>query len=337
VKHSQWVVLNKPHAKRFVKIWEANLRQHKQARDARWLINLPSGQGVQRRHFNGAVGSHGGVCTDEEAVFASLFGAVPEIGDIKVASRRFHQLGKVELAGHVPQQGRCLTYVAWETTPGSLAGFIHADEDSDIPAARDKKDYSHPLEMQKLSKRSLSAIRAHPSLFIRKISLDVDLLQYNSVVLSENDTDFSGHNVPVPGHVRWKVPGATQGDLCLDVEDESWALNWSTCSPGSIMSRFWVSEMGTSTIQFGYYLDKCLATSSQNARTGSDITLVDCNDADPIQKNFVIPDSNMREIRWAARPTDCLDASERGLQLSRCSEAAHIQLPRISYSAHEIF
>jgi|EP00927_Polykrikos_kofoidii_P082270 hypothetical protein len=344
VKHSQWVVLNKPHAKRFIKFWAPNSEQHDRARQSRWLINTPLGHAVPRETFTGAVGTPGAHCTDEEAVFAALFGAIEEV-DGSELSREYNRFGRVQLGERLPRQavmGRCHTYVAWDINPGSLAGFIHKDEGSDIPAARDLNDFSHPLEFKKLSNRSLAAVRVHPSLFIRKISDDADLSSYASIVLGEHVKSFSGYNVRIPGHIRLKSVSAEEADRCLGVEaeNETLVLRWSECNPGSPSSRFWAPESGVGLIRFGHFFDRCLAAQSSDAPTGSWIVLIECDKAERNQTRFIIPSDASSSIGWAARPGDCLDsvASDAGaLRLSKCDEANIVQPPRLSYDLRDLY
>lgn len=342
VKHSQWVVLNKVHAFRFVKYWEPNVWQHEQARNSKWRVNISPQRAVPRELFSAALGTPGAHCTDEEAVFATLFGAVEEV-DWGETSRTYNRLGRVELAGHIPHQvglGKCHTYVAWETKPGSLAGFIHSDEDSEIPSARDANDFSHPLEFQRLSSRALAAIRAHPALFIRKISDGADLSKYASVVFSDEESDFTGYNVPVVGQIRVKASKSDEKDRCLAVEEKSLRLIWDQCIAGSVSNRFVVPESGAGLIRFGYFGNLCLSAQAPDAASGSWIVLVECADANLKGASFIIPTEPSKKIRWEARPSVCLDSVPTdlsALRLSDCDRAHAILPPRLSYAPDHLF
>jgi hypothetical protein len=342
VKHSQWVVLNKVHAYRFVKIWEPNVQQHEQARNSKWRVNISPQRAVPRELFSSALGTSGAHCTDEEAVFATLFGAVEEV-DWGETSRTYNHLGRVEFTGSIPPQvalGRCHTYVAWETRPGSLAGFIHSDEDSEIPSARDANDFSHPLEFQRLSSRSLAAIRAHPALFIRKISDGADLSKYASVVFSDEESDFTGYNVPVVGQIRLKASKSGERDRCLAVEEKTLRLIWDECIAGSVSNRFVVPESGGGLIRFGFFGNLCLSAQSPDAPTGSWIVLVECAEVISKEASFIIPKDASNKIRWEARPSVCLDsvpAVDGALRLSDCERARFILPPKLSYAPDHLF
>lgn len=187
VKHHQWVTLSRPHAMKIVNEWVPV--------DSRgvWQVPLRGGSwtGKERnlspQHFSRPPSSNW--CTDEWALFATLFGAVePQNGVRSFPGLSGGALRTLGLSSH-STQGKCRTFSFWGVEDGpdfaALANRISADgQHSKISCY--PKCYQHPASFERLSGRSLHALRESPFLFARKFANAVHMQSYYKLVLAGN-------------------------------------------------------------------------------------------------------------------------------------------------------
>jgi len=172
VKHSQWVILNREHAQTLVNEWIPPLKWDTFL--GWWFVPLKGGPWANRLRRVLAyrfIGHPGGewACTDEQAVFAKVFGALVPNSE---GEQSFPKLGKIAHTG--PQtknaQGRCRTFVVFRDTEslGNLTHKILRAMQKD-PARKTHIDGpSHPMALEHLGTPSLQALRESPFLFARK-------------------------------------------------------------------------------------------------------------------------------------------------------------------------
>eukprot|EP00927_Polykrikos_kofoidii_P038602 TRINITY_DN3300_c0_g1_i1.p1 TRINITY_DN3300_c0_g1~~TRINITY_DN3300_c0_g1_i1.p1 ORF type:complete len:713 (-),score=72.84 TRINITY_DN3300_c0_g1_i1:423-2561(-) len=348
-KHSQWTVLNKNHAQIFANGWlpQVPVRGFAQALNTTedpifWNVSLPSINGkaptlVPRRWFSGKVGSSGGICTDEEAMFTTIFGAL-EVDERHRTTMTVDGLGLVAYDKMMPLQGKCHTLVAWNMPPSSVAAYVHDDPNSTMIPSVDGD--SHPFEFRELSNRSLAAVRAHASLFMRKLSEDADLKHWADIVFLDSVHQSRPFReaplVPVYGQIRAHKFTKDSTAYCLDVDHASGdarRLLWSECSYGSQTSRFIFDEGVAGLLRWGGYPleDRCLEVEHGYPTAGAAIILGSCGDDQGAYDKifFVSRSSQETEIRWALYPDMCLEVGgEDGeypqdsdaLKLASCNE-----------------
>jgi len=177
VKHSQWAVLNRQHAQTLVDEWVPPLKWDTFL--GWWFVPLKGGpwtSRVRRVLAYRFIGHPGGewACTDEQAVFARVFGAL--IPNSK-GETNFEGLGKIAHTGprSLNAQGRCRTFVVFRDTQslGNLTHQILSAMQRD-PARRTHIDgSSHPMVLEHLGPPSLTALHDSPFLFARKFVTDV--------------------------------------------------------------------------------------------------------------------------------------------------------------------
>lgn len=182
LKHHQWVVLSRAHAEMIVRDWvPVNARSE-------WKVWLKSGtwQGESRNVMpqNFYYPAAANTCTDEWAFMATVFGALEPMS----GARYLPGFG----GGHidmntVASQGRCRTWSYWDnnwdaaaTTLGSqIANDFYGSKMSCYP-----KCHARPASLERLSARSLRALRNSPFLFARKFSSAAWMPHYYKIVLS---------------------------------------------------------------------------------------------------------------------------------------------------------
>eukprot|EP00927_Polykrikos_kofoidii_P058662 TRINITY_DN5331_c0_g1_i2.p1 TRINITY_DN5331_c0_g1~~TRINITY_DN5331_c0_g1_i2.p1 ORF type:complete len:683 (-),score=105.68 TRINITY_DN5331_c0_g1_i2:133-2181(-) len=360
VKHSQWVVLNRHHAEEFAKRWlpEVHVSALVHGQDASediisWNVSLPSiGEAapmvVPRRWFSRQVGSPGGTCTDEEAVFSTVFGALEVVESEGRTDMTIQGFGLVAYDKGMPQQGKCHTYVGWNTAPGSIAAFVHDDPDSTL--IQTVEGDSHPFEFSKLSNNSLAAVRAHASLFIRKISEEAEIKHWADIVFldstQESATFREEPRVPVYGQIRAPALDKDGASYCLDVDhaaSDVRGLRWTNCSRGDQTSRFVFQEGSAGMIRWaGYPMEhRCLEVQDEKPTTGTAVVLGTCGDDGEGNNKmvfFVSRSSEDTEIRWAWYPDMCLELGggddgtdprdSVALRLASCDKKARKNLRR---------
>lgn len=196
VRSSQWSVLNRVHAKRFVAGWVPVLNQDPSAgmlgvNDAGWTIRLSDfpGRGqsrnVSRREFSPAF------CSDSEAIFAMIFG-VFRCDDWPPKKVFFEGLGHVDFrARH--HQGRLRTFFAFEAADSPLLMKLLSDSGTKVSPGRG----SHPATFIKVSEKGMAWLRRSPYLFGRKFAhRSVVGSRYFDLVLSRNSLDEMPVDVP---------------------------------------------------------------------------------------------------------------------------------------------
>lgn len=192
VKHSQWAVLNKEHASKLALKWRApDLTDVLDEWDGPvWNVTIRNhprtgGQtNVPRASFGRARAKKFG-CADEEAIFASLFGAfVPS----NAGEQYFPGVGTLSSNG-METQGRCDTFAAWDPRGNDLISAISGDPESTVGKNRTLKS-GHPLLIRKLGHRSAGLLRSSHYLFARKFSLDVTADEYQRMFFSDDSDDM---------------------------------------------------------------------------------------------------------------------------------------------------
>eukprot|EP00927_Polykrikos_kofoidii_P068383 TRINITY_DN63762_c0_g1_i1.p1 TRINITY_DN63762_c0_g1~~TRINITY_DN63762_c0_g1_i1.p1 ORF type:complete len:490 (-),score=33.70 TRINITY_DN63762_c0_g1_i1:29-1447(-) len=187
VKHSQWFVLNREHAELLVTRW---VPAHPWDTFLGWwnipledrLSRVGTSFGSPTTFLTRSSIAHVGAsrfmrdngqayaCTDEQAIFATIFGTFKPDVD---GSKTLAGLGTITKAEptSLNVQGRCRTFVVFRNTKdlGNLTDPIMdiINEDNSSTTFIDP-DASHPLMLECAGQRTLAALRASPFLFARK-------------------------------------------------------------------------------------------------------------------------------------------------------------------------
>lgn len=189
VKHSQWVVLNREHAEVLRNNWP-QIKSHSSSE--LWtvpLLNSRTGavEGVGRLHANG-------ICTDEWAIFASIFGAIRNPKILNDPQLNPHPL----YPNAVQPQGQCHTFAFWDEDGGmmahdSLVNKLRLDPGSKLSCAAGTQASaynmpdcasSHPVSIDALSPAGARAFRRSPFLFARKFrALAISEPVFRSIIL----------------------------------------------------------------------------------------------------------------------------------------------------------
>lgn len=180
VKHSQWVVLGRSHAEDFVRRWVP-------VDHGNWQVPVKAGNSsILHWKFRGDWQS--GVCTDEWALFATLFGAFAP-GPTAAILQSFGTLS----SNSTEAQGRCRTFVLPDRHRnflGALAEPILAALEGDPQQVRrrghdgDPARGTHPMSFVSAGNTTLNALKASPFLFARKFPADSDIPFFGTVVLA---------------------------------------------------------------------------------------------------------------------------------------------------------
>jgi len=180
VKHHQWAVLNRDHAKVLAAQW-----QTKPWRD--W-VNL--GQKAYSMGYTPAF------CADEVAPFAAIFGArEPPVPTQDQGWRHYDGLGSIN--GNVSSaeaqdfQGRCRTLTAWSDTLNDFSNHNARDVllramAADPASILRPSNRTHPIVFERLGWSSLLALRASPYLFARKVMPGAWLPNFADIVFALN-------------------------------------------------------------------------------------------------------------------------------------------------------
>jgi len=184
VKHQQWVVLNRAHAQRLVDRWP-QVHSQERGRAAEWTTwSIPVMPSLGLQHIRSP--HH---CADEWAIFATIFGAVPNTG---LADATFSGLSGKPLqssgAAAAGGQGTCRTFVHFGGVPGAARDVAQAAVE-DYPATRlscyPHCTSSHPAEFLAISDKGLRALRSSAYLFARKFTRGaVSVEKYRRIVES---------------------------------------------------------------------------------------------------------------------------------------------------------
>eukprot|EP00927_Polykrikos_kofoidii_P014398 TRINITY_DN16301_c0_g1_i1.p1 TRINITY_DN16301_c0_g1~~TRINITY_DN16301_c0_g1_i1.p1 ORF type:complete len:734 (-),score=74.95 TRINITY_DN16301_c0_g1_i1:24-2069(-) len=351
-KHSQWAVLNREHAELFADHWLPELQGHTlfegPMHPITWNVSLPSPNGmpptvVSRELFSGVIGQS--VCSDEEAMFTTIFGAVEVSESNNRTVKQFSGLNEVAYDALMPMQGRCHTSVIWTSVAGSLPGYILDDPGSRLLVT--EAGDSHPFVIASMSNRSLAAVRAHGSLFIRKVSDDADLKYYPDIVFAHS-TDHSlpfrqGFRVPVHGQIRAPVLDSDGDGRCLGVDHASVdgrQLHWTKCSIGDQGSRFIFDEGSAGLIRWGAYFfeHRCLEVKFGQPTLGAAVVLGFCGDSGvgSYDRIFAVSRSSAQtKIRWALYPDLCLEVGD--VSDSRTEESPALRVASCDTEEREEF
>lgn len=188
VKHDQWVVLNREHATIVSQNWP---QIRKRWSHKRWQIPVLGHDGdvVATDEMDDAT-----LCTDEWALFASIYGALTSLHELDDPTRHPRGLDYF-ISG---KQGACRTFAFWDDTVSGAADkklmkqladdWPHTSFDCDsnrnfrgVP----KCGGSHPVEIEKLSNRGAMYLRKSPFLFARKFkAYAVSKEEFTKVILS---------------------------------------------------------------------------------------------------------------------------------------------------------
>lgn len=211
VTHSQWVVLSKDHAAAMVDRWPRIKAGH--SKKWGWAIPVwPGGRRPSRPAANDSIRMPTDVpsCTDEWAVFATIYGLIADDGQQLVANLPNFGSGSLWLAGAKASntfQGGCRTFASWgndQSAPGSAEGKLLQELVQDWPHSKlictglffqnnhlVKESNSlpcndtHPAEFAALSDRGVVALRRSPFLFARKFQrLAMSPQQFRSIIMS---------------------------------------------------------------------------------------------------------------------------------------------------------
>lgn len=186
VKHSQWVSLNRKHAKKSVRQWIRFRTANRGGRRIMKPVRLWAKD----------------TCLEEHWFFMSLFGLVPdafegsiplpEISHVQNSANDFLQVNK----NSTTAQGKCFTMVIWQEPKSGLPKFLQEDEGTDLHIG----NIFHPAMLYKLSAKSLKAMVDSDYSFVRKVNSGIttdescDLLSmFNHLVLGGEPTPCTAH------------------------------------------------------------------------------------------------------------------------------------------------
>lgn len=173
VKHSQWAVLNKWHAKRMVWRWWSV----KRFRARYWSIPVwpdASRSPYTIKDFGKLAQANVPLCSDEWAIFATLYGAVMHRGQAHESLPGFSK-SPLWIAGQYTlkqMQGSCRTFWWHEgvSTDSRFASVAHAVAPFLSCSDNCRAQGSHPAEFWAVSDHTLSVLKGSPFLFARKFS-----------------------------------------------------------------------------------------------------------------------------------------------------------------------
>merc|ERR1719282_289488 len=177
VKHSQWVVLNRKHARQFSQQFSIDHSTHRwnvaiHSKNKKWAgVNVMVDQGPKKDR-----------CTDECAVFGTLFGLfLPGKGGVKVCP--LNKTTACTSTKELMRESRCRTLNVVGQQANNLMDEIRADADSKVGP---KNPHWHEsLEFSRLGTSALRALRASPYLFARRFPFDAELAHYADILLDE--------------------------------------------------------------------------------------------------------------------------------------------------------
>lgn len=182
VKHSQWVVLSRAHAKSMASNWPKIRLGAPASDDAQWNLPVRTSKGADFVYERLADGWQPETCPDEWAPFASIYGAVfvGLIPTTKEAMPGFDPAGMLDLRGisvgsvepdksFQDEQGVCRTFVFFrkQSSNAETARELAADNATRL-SCFPKCTSTHPAEFESLSDKGAAALRRSPFLFARK-------------------------------------------------------------------------------------------------------------------------------------------------------------------------
>jgi len=182
LKHHQWVVLTRDHAKLFVRDWiPVNAK-------SQWRVWLKSGtwqetsRSVLPQNFYYPASAN--TCTDEWAFMATIFGALEPMNGARYLPG--FGGGHIDMDAHTTQ-GRCRTFSYWDNAWDPKATALASQIGNDFYGSRMScypKCHARPATLEKLSHSSLHALRKSPFLFARKFSSSMWMPHFYNIVLS---------------------------------------------------------------------------------------------------------------------------------------------------------
>lgn len=211
VKHSQWSVLSGDHARALTQRW-MRMRNNELPGIApfQWWVPNASGPAAGQNDTFRLLPARNptGLCADEWAPFASIFGTVADRGQDFAAlpglaysanqGQDFAALpglapaGQLDLRGlrqaYTGQriQGICHTFAFWRHMNDGLSVAEELTSDSGTQfSCYPKCESSHPAEIVKLSSKGAATLRQSPFLFARKFGLyAMSKSQFDQIILA---------------------------------------------------------------------------------------------------------------------------------------------------------
>jgi hypothetical protein len=181
VKHSQWVVLNQNHSRIMVSRWPSVSQGLAWSIPVHGLHRMDGASkgdnaiDIRPRSAHKVHTWQAGVCADEWAIFATIYGAIIYEGQQKeddlpgLADAPLRITGDT---GHpwASPQGRCRTFAVWKTTSmwednGKLREQLIEDYPNTV---LQKSQGTHPFVLETVSEEGASMLRQSPYLFARK-------------------------------------------------------------------------------------------------------------------------------------------------------------------------
>lgn len=190
IKHSQWVILSVAHAKSAVRSWP----QVKDASPGNWTISVwpkrvdsESGAPDFGRMPKDALPESKTICTDEWAVFASLFGVVStrelQVDVPGMSSPRLFLDSDKFLT---ETQGICRTFETWGDPLGADGSLVAWQLSPMLSCYPHCERSGHPAHFLAATDRGLSVLRNSSFLFARKIPANlVNVDQFSRIILGE--------------------------------------------------------------------------------------------------------------------------------------------------------
>jgi len=166
VKHDQWVVLSRAHAQLMVQRWPHVRGQTY----AHW--NVPTWPNSHHPDYSlGDFGKlPGGInrCTDEWAIFGTLYGVVLSSRAQEPIPGLNAQALMLEKRHAEKGQGVCRTFVTWGKTAGNYDTRPVAQELRHLLSCYPDCLSTHPAEFKRMTLKGLLVLRNSPFLFARK-------------------------------------------------------------------------------------------------------------------------------------------------------------------------
>jgi len=172
VKHDQWVILSRVHAELMVQRWP-HIRGGES--DANWKV--PTWPNSQHPDYgvNDFGQLQGGVnrCTDEWAIFGTLYGVVMSSQAREAIPGLNEQVLMLEKRYAKEGQGVCRTFVSWGTTAGNYDTRPVAQQLKHLLSCYPDCIGTHPAEFKSMTLQGLVVLRNSPFLFARKFPANV--------------------------------------------------------------------------------------------------------------------------------------------------------------------
>lgn len=216
VKHQQWVVLNREHAKLMVSNWDSVDSR------GRWTVPIRNeGNNAPEAIYNASHFSrspHANWCADEWAFFATIFGAQVDDGTMTKAIPGYTGSHGNSLVMRGPpvrsMQGTCRTFAFFAENDGDMTNLAKSLA-QDFPHTYLScwpTCHLHPASIERVSNGGLLEMRLSPFLFVRKFGCEVELPRFQKIILAEyppDDIQSAGAYVAPPpadvSHHDWDL------------------------------------------------------------------------------------------------------------------------------------